>query len=196
MLKVVKTENGLVRGLPGNNTRVSVFKGIPFAAPPVGKNRWRAPQPAADWEGIRDCYTFGPISMQDIPGLGTDIYCREWHVDPEIPMDEDCLYLNVWTNAKDATEKLPVYVWFFGGGFQWGYPPEMEFNGENIAKRGVVFVSVNYRLGAFGFISHRYEPADEPAEHRPVPEGDRAQRHDPQPVHARRFHHPENHRGK
>ena len=71
MLKVVKTENGLVRGLPGNNTRISVFKGIPFAAPPVGKNRWRAPQPAADWEGIRDCYTFGPISMQDTPGLGS-----------------------------------------------------------------------------------------------------------------------------
>ena len=87
MLKVVKTENGLVRGLPGNNTRITVFKGIPFAAPPVGKNRWRAPQPAADWEGIRDCYTFGPISMQDTPSLGTDIYCREWHVDPEIPMD-------------------------------------------------------------------------------------------------------------
>ena len=115
MLKVVKTENGLVRGLPGNNTRISVFKGIPFAAPPVGKNRWRAPQPAANWEGIRDCYTFGPISMQDTPGLGTDIYCREWHVDPDIPMDEDCLYLNVWTNAKSDTDKLPVYVWFFGG---------------------------------------------------------------------------------
>ncbi|MBO4325378.1 MAG: carboxylesterase family protein, partial [Lachnospiraceae bacterium] len=113
MLKVVKTENGLVRGLPGNNTRISVFKGIPFAAPPVGKNRWRAPQPAADWEGVRDCYTFGPISMQDTPGLGTDIYCREWHVDPEIPMDEDCLYLNVWTNAKSDTDNLPVYVWFF-----------------------------------------------------------------------------------
>ena len=154
MLKVVKTENGAVRGLPGNNTRITVFKGIPFAAPPVGKNRWRAPQPAENWEGVRDCYTFGPISVQDQPGVGTDIYCREWHVDPDIPMDEDCLYLNVWTNAKSDTDKLPVYVWFFGGGFQWGYPPEMEFNGENIAKRGVVVVSVNYRLGAFGFISH------------------------------------------
>lgn len=154
MLKVVQTENGMVRGLAGNNTRVSVFKGIPFAAPPVGKNRWRAPQPAADWEGIRDAYQFGPISMQDTPGLGTDIYCREWHVDPEIEMNEDCLYLNVWTSAKSADDKLPVYVWFFGGGFQWGYPPEMEFNGENIAKRGIVVVSVNYRLGAFGFLSH------------------------------------------
>lgn len=162
MLKVVQTENGAVRGLPGNNTRVTVFKGIPFAAPPVGKNRWRAPQPAANWEGILDAFQFGPISMQDTPGLGTDIYCREWHVDPEIPMDEDCLYLNVWTNAKSADEKLPVYVWFFGGGFQWGYPPEMEFNGENIAKRGIVVVSVNYRLGAFGFMSHPEISAEAP----------------------------------
>lgn len=162
MLKVVQTENGAVRGLSGNNTRISVFKGIPFAAPPVGENRWRAPQPAANWEGIRDAYKFGPISMQDTPGLGTDIYCREWHVDPEIDMDEDCLYLNVWTGAKSADDKLPVYVWFFGGGFQWGYPPEMEFNGENLAKRGIVVVSVNYRLGAFGFLTHPEITAEAP----------------------------------
>ena len=162
MLKVVQTENGLVRGLSGNNTRISVFKGIPFAAPPVGENRWRAPQPAANWDGILDAYKFGPISMQDTPGLGTDIYCREWHVDPEIDMDEDCLYLNVWTNAKSADDNLPVYVWFFGGGFQWGYPPEMEFNGENLAKKGIVVVSVNYRLGAFGFISHPEISAEAP----------------------------------
>lgn len=154
MLKTVMTENGAVRGLSGNNARISVFKGIPFAAPPVGENRWRAPQPAKNWEGVRDCYKFGPISMQDVPGLGDDIYCREWHVDPEIDMDEDCLYLNVWTNAKSADDNLPVLVWFFGGAFQWGYPPEMEFNGENIAKKDVIVVSVNYRLGAFGFLSH------------------------------------------
>lgn len=162
MLKVVQTENGLVRGLSGNNTRISVFKGIPFAAPPIGENRWRAPQPAANWEGVLDAYKFGPISMQDTPGLGTDIYCREWHVDPEIDMDEDCLYLNVWTNAKSADDNLPVYVWFFGGGFQWGYPPEMEFNGENLAKRGIVVVSVNYRLGAFGFLTHPEISAEAP----------------------------------
>ena len=154
MLKLVKTENGLVRGFAGNNARVSVFKGIPFAAPPTGQNRWRAPQPCANWDGVLDAYKFGPISVQDVPGLGTDVYCKEWHVDPEIDMDEDCLYLNVWTNAKSADDNLPVLVWFFGGGFQWGYPPEMEFNGENIAKRGVIVVSVNYRLGAFGFLTH------------------------------------------
>ena len=154
MLKTVMTENGAVRGLAGNNTRVSVFKGIPFAAPPVGKNRWRAPQPCENWEGVRDAYKFGPISMQDTPGIGDDIYIREWPVDSEIDRDEDCLYLNVWTNAKSDTDNLPVLVWFFGGAFQWGYPPEMEFNGENIAKRGVIVVSVNYRLGAFGFLAH------------------------------------------
>ncbi len=154
MLKTVKTENGTVRGLAGNNTRVSVFKGIPFAAPPIGANRWRAPQPCKDWDGILNAFDFGPISMQDQPAIVDDIYCREWHVDKDIAMDEDCLYLNVWTNATSDEDNLPVLVWFFGGAFQWGYPPEMEFNGENIAKRGVVVVSVNYRLGAFGFLSH------------------------------------------
>ena len=154
MLKLVQTENGLVRGFQGNNTRISVFKGIPFAAPPVGENRWRAPQPAENWEGVRECSKFAPISIQDQPGVGTDIYCREWHVDKDIEMDEDCLYLNVWTPANSTRDNLPVLVWFFGGGFQWGYPREMEFNGENIAKRGVIVVSVNYRLGAIGFLSH------------------------------------------
>ena len=152
MLRIVETENGLVRGLPGNNTRITAFKGIPFAQPPVGENRWRAPRPCKDWDGIYDAYKFAPV--QDQPGVGTDIYCREWHVDPDIEIGEDCLYLNVWTNAKSADEKLPVLVWFFGGGFQWGYTAEMEFNGENLAKRGIVVVTVNYRLGALGFLAH------------------------------------------
>ena len=154
MLKIVKTENGLVRGLPGNNTRITAFKGIPFAAPPTGENRWKAPQPCKDWEGIYDAYKFAPISVQDQPGIGTDIYCKEWHVDKDIEIDEDCLYLNVWTNAKSEDDKLPVLVWFFGGGFQWGYTAEMEFNGENLAKKGIIVVTVNYRLGALGFLAH------------------------------------------
>lgn len=154
MLRIIKTENGLVRGLPAADPRVTAFKGIPFAAPPTGQNRWRAPQPCADWDGVREAFTFAPISVQDTPGVGTDIYCREWHVDPEIPMSEDCLYLNVWTPAKSAHEHLPVLVWFFGGGFQWGYTSEMEFDGERIARRGVVVVSVNYRLAALGFLAH------------------------------------------
>lgn len=154
MIRTAKTENGLVRGIEAADPRITAFKGIPFAAPPVGENRWRAPQPAENWEGVREAYRFGPIAMQAIPGLGTDIYCREWHVDPDIEMSEDCLYLNVWTGAKDPEERRPVLVWFFGGGLQCGYPSEMEFDGERLARRGIVVVSINYRLNAFGYIAH------------------------------------------
>lgn len=144
----------MVKGLPAADPRITSFKGIPFAAPPVGENRWRAPQPAANWEGVKECYEFAKISVQDTPGLGTDVYCKEWHVDPEIPMGEDCLYLNVWTPAKKTDEKLPVLVWYFGGGLQWGYPSEMEFDGERLARRGIVVVSVNYRVAIMGFMAH------------------------------------------
>ncbi len=154
MIREATIKNGKVRGMAGNNARVTAFKGIPFAAPPVGDNRWRAPKPVKDWDGVLDAFTFAPISVQDQPGVGTDIYCKEWHVDSEIPMDEDCLYLNVWTNASSTEDRLPVLVWFFGGAFQWGYTAEMEFCGENIAKRGVVVVSVNYRLASLGFLAH------------------------------------------
>ena len=112
MIRVAETENGLVRGIEAADPRITAFKGIPFAAPPVGENRWRAPQPAENWDGIRDVSRFAPIAMQSIPGLGTDVYCREWHVVPEIPMDEDCLYLNIWTSAKDTSERQPVLVWY------------------------------------------------------------------------------------
>lgn len=162
MLRQARTENGWVRGIEAADPRITAFKGIPFAAPPTGKNRWRAPQPCGNWAGVRDCCRFAPISMQWIPGLGDDIYCREWHVDPEIPMGEDCLYLNVWTNAKKASEKLPVLVWFFGGGLQCGYPAEMEFDGERIARRGIVVVTVNYRVGALGFLTHPQISREQP----------------------------------
>ena len=162
MLRIVNTENGTVRGIEAADPRITAFKGIPFAAPPVGANRWRAPQPAENWEGVLDCARFKNISMQDTPGLGTDIYCREWHVDPEIPMGEDCLYLNVWTPAKSADEKLPVLIWYFGGGLQWGYPSEMEFDGERMARRGIIVVSVNYRLGVFGFLAHPQLTKEQP----------------------------------
>ena len=154
MLRQVRTENGWVRGIEAADPRITSFKGIPFAAPPVGKNRWRAPQPCENWAGVRDTSRFAPISMQWIPGLSDDIYVREWHVDPEIPMGEDCLYLNVWTPAKRAEEKLPVLVWYFGGALQCGYTAEMEFDGERIARRGIVVVTVNYRVGVLGFLTH------------------------------------------
>ncbi len=154
MLREVKVENGIVRGVASADPRVTAFKGVPYAAPPVGKNRWRAPQPCEDWDGVLLCQEFAPISIQDQPGVGTDVYCKEWHVDPDIPMDEDCLYLNIWTPAKSADEKLPVLVWYFGGAFQWGYTAEMEFDGERLARRGIIVVSVNYRLALMGFLAH------------------------------------------
>ena len=162
MLRIVRTENGLLKGLTGTDPRVTAFKGVPFAAPPVGDLRWKAPQPAKNWEGTKYACEFGPISMQDTPGIGDGIYNREWHVDPEIPMSEDCLYLNVWTGAKSTEDKLPVFLWFYGGGFQWGYTAEMEFDGERLARRGVIVVTAAYRLGVFGFLSHPEITAESP----------------------------------
>ena len=163
MIRQVKIEGGEIRGIPAADPRVTAFKGVPFAAPPVGENRWRAPQPVVPWEGVKECYTFAPISMQHIPGLDlNNIYSREWNVDPTIPMDEDCLYLNVWTPAKTPDEKLPVLVWFFGGGLREGNTAEMEFDGERIARRGVVVVTVNYRLTVFGFLAHPQLTAEQP----------------------------------
>ena len=121
MLRITKTENGTVRGTPAADARITVFKGIPFAAPPVGPLRWRAPQPAANWKGVRSCLEFMPIAMQRVPGANPNtgaFYAREWHVDPEVAMDEDCLYLNIWTNAKTGKEKMPVMVWIYGGGLR------------------------------------------------------------------------------
>ena len=162
MLRQVTVKNGKLEGLPGNDPRVTVFKGIPFAKAPVGDLRWKRPFPADPWEGVLKAYKFGPISVQDQPGVGTDIYCQEWHVDPDIPMSEDNLYLNVWTPAKRTDEKLPVLLWIFGGAFQWGYTAEMEFNGERLARRGIIVVSVNYRLAALGFLSHPEITAEDP----------------------------------
>ena len=163
MLRSTEVKNGKISGLPGNDPRITVFKGVPFAAPPVGENRWRAPQPCENWEGELLAHEFGPISYQDQPAVGTDIYCREWHVDPDIPMDEDCLYLNIWTPAKKTDEKLPVLVWYFGGGFQWGYTAEMEFNGEALARKGIIVVSIGYRLNIFGFMAHKEITAENPS---------------------------------
>jgi len=163
MLREVKIETGWVRGIPAADPRITAFKGIPFAAPATGKNRWRAPQPAESWEGVRECYTFGNIAMQETPGEDPEaFYSKEWHVDPEVPMGEDCLQLNIWTPAKKADEKLPVMVWFYGGGLMCGYPSEMEFDGERIARRGVILVSVNYRVNVFGFLAHPEITAEAP----------------------------------
>ncbi|MBR6350516.1 MAG: carboxylesterase family protein [Lachnospiraceae bacterium] len=163
MIKKAAVEGGIVVGASAADPRIISFKGIPFAAPPVGENRWRAPQPVIPWEGEKECFVFKPISMQHIPGLDqNNIYTREWNVDPTIEMSEDCLYLNVWTPAKTAEEKLPVFVWYFGGGLQEGNPAEMEFDGERLARRGIVVVTVNYRLNVFGFLAHPQLTREQP----------------------------------
>ncbi len=163
MIRITETENGYVRGIAAADSRITVFKGIPFAAPPVGKMRWRAPKPAENWIGVKDCTEFSPISMQNIPGLNSEqLYSREWNVDPDIPMSEDCLYLNIWTPKIQKDKKLPVYVWFFGGALQFGNTAEMELDGERLARRGIVVVTVNYRLNVFGFMAHPQLTAESP----------------------------------
>ena len=153
-IRTVKTESGKVRGLPAADPRITSYKGIPFAAPPVGENRWRAPQPCVPWENEYNAFDFGPITPQAVTGKNKDnIYSREWWVDDDPSMDEDCLYLNIWAPAE-GQNGLPVFVWFFGGGLQVGATSEMEFDGERIARRGVIVVTVNYRLNVFGFLAH------------------------------------------
>jgi para-nitrobenzyl esterase len=122
------------------------FKGIPYAAPPVGDRRWKAPQPAAKWTNVRPATQFGPRAMQ-LPLFG-DMNFRSNGV------SEDCLYLNVWTGAKASQEKRPVLVYFYGGGFVAGDGSEPRYDGEALAKQGIVTVTVNYRLGVFGFMAH------------------------------------------
>ena len=163
MIRRVKVENGWVRGLPAADPRITSYKGIPFAAKPIGENRWRAPQPCPDWEGELFAAEFGPIAMQaNCAGdPAKDIYSREWAVDAELPMSEDCLYLNVWAPA-DGRKDMPVYVWYFGGGLQVGNTTEMEFDGERLARRGIVVVTVGYRLNAFGFLCHPEITAEAP----------------------------------
>ena len=139
----VKTENGPVSGVAGANPEVRVYKGIPFAAPPVGDLRWHAPKAAANWEGVRAADKFGPICMQRRPGTAAG--------GASSAMSEDCLYLNVYTAANSAKDKRPVMVWIHGGALTSG--AGSIYDGEALAKKGVVVVTVNYRLGVFGFFA-------------------------------------------
>lgn len=142
----VRTESGIVEGSTSADGKVHIFKGIPFAAPPVGPLRWKEPQPVASWEGVRKATEFGARCMQG--RIYNDMVFRD------SGPSEDCLYLNVWTPATSADAKLPVMVWIFGGGFQAGATSEPRQDGEKLAHKGVVVVSMNYRLGIFGFFSH------------------------------------------
>jgi para-nitrobenzyl esterase len=144
----VRVEQGQLSGIPGSDPSIRVYKGIPFAAPPVGDLRWRAPKPAADWPGVRKADQFSATCMQT-PYPEGSLY----HSDPQ-PVSEDCLYLNIWTGAKAASDKRPVMVWIHGGAFTRGSGSTPMYDGENLAKKGVVVVTINYRLGAFGFFAH------------------------------------------
>ncbi len=140
----VSVANGMLQGI--NVSGIRTFKGVPYAAPPTGDLRWREPQPAQNWAGIRKADHFGPRAMQ-LP-LFSDMQFRSDGV------SEDCLYLNVWTPAKTGNEHLPVLVYFYGGGFVAGDGSEYRYDGESMARRGIVAITVNYRLGLFGFFSH------------------------------------------
>lgn len=149
-LSVVPTEAGLVSGVKTGG--ITAYKGIPFAAPPVGDLRWKAPQPEKHWDGVRKCTAFSASPMQAKP-TPFMVYTSEFLI-PESPISEDCLYLNVWTCAKTKADKRPVFVWIYGGGFTSGGSACPIYDGKAMAKKGVVFVSINYRVGAFGFLAH------------------------------------------
>ena len=143
----VKTANGVVETTASAKDGVRSFKGIPFAQPPVGDLRWREPQPVKNWTGVKSADQFGPRCMQRT-GPQADYWFRG------NGMSEDCLYLNVWTPAKSAKAKLPVLVYIFGGGFQNGDGSEPRYDGEDMARKGMVAVAVNYRTNIFGFFAH------------------------------------------
>jgi para-nitrobenzyl esterase len=142
----VTVAGGKLQGTTNEDHTVRMFKGIPFAAAPVGPLRWKAPQPAAGWSGVRQADKFGPACLQT--NVFGDIYFRD------AQPSEDCLNLDIWIPAKVGSAKIPVFVWFYGGGFVAGSASEARYDGENLAKKGVIVVEPNYRLGVFGFFSH------------------------------------------
>ncbi|HET9839031.1 MAG TPA: carboxylesterase/lipase family protein [Candidatus Angelobacter sp.] len=145
----VRVEQGLINGTTGGSPEVRVYRGVPYAASPVGDLRWKAPQPAAPWQGVRQATELPNACWQTPYPAAAAIY------QAKLPaMSEDCLYLNIFTAAKSANDRLPVMVWIHGGGFTRGYSGSEAYNGENLARKGAVVVTINYRLGIFGFFAH------------------------------------------
>jgi para-nitrobenzyl esterase len=144
-------DSGAIRGLVvGDKKDVHAYKGIPYAAPPVGERRWKAPEPVAAWKGVRDCFKFGAACPQKMPAIFGGMPEMAIHE----PFSEDCLFVNVWTPAEHKSEKLPVLYWIHGGGFVIGAASQPIYDGEALARLGCVVVSINYRLGLFGFLAH------------------------------------------
>jgi len=146
----VQLDSGLISGGPISSTGIRVFRGIPFAAPPVGDLRWRPPRPVTSWDGVRAAEEFGSVCVQP-PGMGRlNIAVLE----DSPPLDEDCLYLNVWTGAESPSEGRPVMVYAYGGAFTEGAGSVALYDGTRLAEKGPVVVTLNYRLGPFGFYVH------------------------------------------
>ena len=149
MQEPIKVEGGLVSGISGWGWNIREYLGIPFAAPPVGNLRWRPPQPVVPWQGVRIAGRYGPACMQIQSPQNAGAWNRGL-----ANTSEDCLYLNVWTPAASANEKLPVMVWIYGGGGTTGSTAEPTYDGNAMAKNGVVVVSMGYRLNVFGWMAH------------------------------------------
>src|SRR5215469_5714240 len=147
----LKVEGGQISGVPGKDTSILVFKGIPYAAPPVGDLRWRAPKPVVSWQGSRKADQFGNSCIQNIV---TERKPWTYEFMTHTDISEDCLYLNVWTGARSANDRLPVYIYIHGGGNTEGSGAVPVYDGEGLAKKGIIVVTVNYRLGIFGFFTH------------------------------------------
>jgi para-nitrobenzyl esterase len=148
----IQVEGGTISGKTDSSGQVKIFKGIPFAAPPVGDLRWKAPQPVLPWEGIKACIDNPPAPMQN-PPVPFFAWSEEFLI-PKAPISEDCLYLNIWTAAERANEKRPVMVWIYGGGFNSGGNSVPLYDGTDLAKEGIVVVSLNYRVGMLGYFAH------------------------------------------
>jgi len=147
----LQLQSGLIAGAQAADPSVRIYKGIPFAAPPVGDLRWRAPQPPPSWDGVREALSFAAGCVQNVAGSRppwTEEFMHQGDV------SEDCLYLNIWTAAQDAGEQRPVLVYIHGGGFSEGSGSVAVYDGEALAKKGLVVVTINYRLGLFGFLAH------------------------------------------
>ena len=147
----VKTPSGLVSGITGRNPAITVFKGIPFAAPPIGARRWQAPAPPAPWDGVRKADAFSPSCIQTIV-TEKKPWTYEFMAHGEV--SEDCLYLNVWTPAASAGTRRPVFVYIYGGANVEGSGSVPAYDGEGLASKGLVVVTFNYRVGVLGFLSH------------------------------------------
>jgi para-nitrobenzyl esterase len=145
----VRVEQGLLAGTNGASPEIRVYRGIPYAAPPVGDLRWKAPQPPAAWQGVRQATEFSNACWQMPYPPAAAIYQSTLP-----PLSEDCLYLNIWSPAKSAKDRLPVMVWIHGGGFTRGTANTHAYDGEALARKGAVIVTINYRLGIFGFFAH------------------------------------------